>query len=87
MEPLKKDRRADVNTGLFMEESNTWAVVWMHTIRSSVSLGQTEGGKEVMSVCVCLCNEGLFTCFTGQSSGCAGTTVCLWQTHAVFKHC
>lgn len=57
MELLKKDRRDDVNTGLFMEESNTWAVVWMHTIRSSVSLGQTEGGKGVMCVCVgaCVC--------------------------------
>lgn len=50
-----------------------------------MSLGQTEGGKGVMSECVCV-HEGLFTCFTGQSSGCAGTTVCLWQTHAVFKH-
>lgn len=70
MELLKKDRRADINTGLFMEESNTWAVVWMHTIRSSVSLGQTEGGKGVMCV-----HEGLFTCFTGQSSGCAGMTM------------
>lgn len=86
MELLKKDRRADVNTGLLMEESNTWAVVRMHTIRSSVSLGQTEGGKGVMCVCECVC-EGLLTCFTGQSSGCAGLTVCLWQMHAVFKHC
>lgn len=55
MELLKKDRRVDVNTDLFMEESNTWAVVWMHTIRSSVSLGQTEGGKGVTCVCARVC--------------------------------
>ncbi len=44
MELLKEDRGADTKTGLFMEESNTWAVVWTHTIEC-VSLGQTERGE------------------------------------------
>lgn len=61
---FKKDRGADIKTGLFMEESNTRAVVWMHTI-DSVSLGQTEGDVGVVCVCV---HGGLFTGFVGQSS-------------------
>lgn len=39
---FKKDRGADIKTGLFMEESNTWVVVWMHTIEC-VFLCQREG--------------------------------------------
>ncbi len=57
---FKKDRGADTKTGLFMEESNTRAAVWMHTIQC-VSLGQTEG---IYSGCVCL-HECLFTGFVG----------------------
>lgn len=47
---FKKDRGADIKTGLFMEEGITLAVVWMHTIEC-VSVGQREGG---VGVCVCV---------------------------------
>lgn len=60
MELLKEDRGADTKTGLFMEESNTWAVVWTHT-SECVSLGQTQMGGEDSGV-VCL-HECLFTGF------------------------
>lgn len=42
-----------------MEESNTWAVVWMHTIEC-VSLGR----REKREGCVCVC-VGLFTGLVG----------------------
>lgn len=48
---FKKDRGADIKTVLFMEQSNTWAVVWMHTIEC-VSLGQGKGGVGVVCVFV-----------------------------------
>ena len=52
-----------------MEESNTWAVVWMHTIEC-VSLGRREkregGGGVCVCVCVCVC-VGLFTGLQGEA--------------------
>lgn len=47
----KKDRGLDIKTGLFMEASNTWVVVWMHTIKS-VSLSGV--GRRVVCVRPCL---------------------------------
>lgn len=64
----KKDRGADIKTGLFMEQSNTRAVVWMCTIRS-VCQGQTgcvcvDGGggggglkMKICDACLSVCGE------------------------------
>lgn len=46
---FKKDRGADIKAGLFMEDSDTWAVVCMHTIEC-VSLGQRGGSMGVVCV-------------------------------------
>lgn len=61
----KEDRGADINTGVFMEESNTWAVVCStHTIKASVSVGHCGVALRSPQTHVC---KASFTRLTGRS--------------------
>lgn len=65
MELLKKDRGADIKAGLFMGESNTWAVVWEHIIECVFSV---------------LERKGLGSClFTGFAQSCTRRLTQRWR--------
>lgn len=83
----KKDRGADIKTGLFMAQSNTWAVVWIHTIES-VSLGQREV-VEGSCMCARICVDAYLEIVQGDAQEilhqtCAAMTrerVCVCNIH------